>query len=117
MLQRLRHFRFARLVLAAYGVLLAGGLMSSWLAPGDFQVLCLGGGGMKMVVIDADGDIAQDSSSPAACPLAQVLPVPTFPTVASAAPSPLEYATRPATIARLVALAGAPLPPRGPPQG
>lgn len=115
MLQRLRQIWFARLVLAGYVVLLAGGLLSSWLAPGDFQILCLGSGGMKMVVLDADGEIAQDDGSPAACPLAQVVPTPGFRAVTSDAPSPLEYATRPATVARLIALAGAPLPPRGPP--
>ena len=116
MLQRLRSSRIRSLVLLGYALLVVAGLLSSVLAPGDFQILCLGNGGKKIVAVNGDdGDLESSSNEPMACPLANAVVVPVYAGPAAQPLSPLEHATRPAVVARLIALAGAPLPPRGPP--
>ena len=117
-MNRLRSSRIRGFVLLGYVLLVVVGLLSSVQSKDSFQILCLGGGGMKMVVVDANGDLEPDSAaaSNGACPLAQVVVSPDFHPTVTMTVSPLALATRPAVVARLVALAGAPLPPRGPPR-
>lgn len=116
MLQRLRSSRLRGLILLGYALMVVAGMLSSVYSSGEFQVVCLGNGGMKMVIVDSNGDPETESTTTTAvCPLAHALaPVDFVPTLGTTL-SPLEYATRPAVVARLIALAGAPLPPRGPP--
>ena len=112
MLQRLRSSRTRSLVLLGYALLVVAGLLS----PGDFQILCLGNGGKTIIAVNSDGDLEPASDEPMACPLANAVMVPIYAGPTALPPSPLEHATRPAVVARLIALAGAPLPPRGPPR-
>ena len=116
MLQRLRSSRTRSLVLLGYALLVVAGLLSSVLAPGDFQILCLGNGGKTIIAVNSDGDLEPASDEPMACPLANAVMVPIYAGPTALPPSPLEHATRPAVVARLIALAGAPLPPRGTPR-
>lgn len=117
MTRLLRTPRLARFVLIAYALVIAAGLLSPALVSGELQVVCLGNGGMKFVVIDDDGNGETMSSPSSACPLCQVIgPPPVDVATASSPPSPLARATLPAVVARLTALAGAPMPARGPPR-
>lgn len=119
MLQRLRSTCIRSLVLLSYALVVVAGLLSSVVVHGDFQVLCLGNGGMKLIAVDDNGDQEPPSTEterPMHCPLSQATVSPVYLAAPAAPPSALEYATRPAVVARLIALAGAPLPPRGPPR-
>ena len=117
MIGRLRTPRLARLVLLACALVVAAGLLSPTLVQGELQVVCLGNGGMKLVAISDDGQGETLSGPSMACPLCQAVAPP--PVVVAPPPpllSLLALASRPAVVARLVALAGAPMPARGPPQ-
>jgi hypothetical protein len=106
----------ARCVLAAYGLVVAIGLLSPMLSQGDMQVVCHAGG-LKLVVLGDNGDEQPTDLPSVACPLCQsVAPPPMLAAFPPPAISPLAHAAAPAVIARLHALAGAPLPARGPPQ-
>jgi hypothetical protein len=112
-----RSIRTARWVLAAYWLVVAVGLLSPMLAQADLQVVCHGGAGVKLVVVGDDDSEQATSSAASACPLCQtVAPPPVLALVPSAVVPPLAHAATPAVIARLHALAGAPLPARGPPR-
>lgn len=115
MTRTLRTQRLARFVLLAYALVLAAGLLSPAFVAGDVQVVCLGNGGVKLVAVNEDGSGETVSSSAMACPLCQIVGPPPI-VVATTPPSQvsLAEATRPAVIARLTALAGAPMPARGP---
>ena len=109
--------RTARFVLAAYWLVVAAGLLSPMLAQADMQIVCHGGGGVKLIVVGDDGSEQASSSPPTACPLCQtVAPPPVLASVLPSPVSPLAHAASPVAIAHLHALAGAPLPARGPPR-
>jgi hypothetical protein len=111
-----RSIRTARVVLAAYWLVIAVGLLSPVLAKADMQVVCHGGAGVKLVVVGDDGSQQATGSDTAACPICQtVAPPPVLASVAKPRVSPLAHAATPVVLARLHALAGAPLPARGPP--
>lgn len=117
MTRHLRTPRLARLVLLAYAFVVAAGLLSPTLVQGELQVVCLGNGGMKLVAIGDDGKGETVSGPSMACPLCQAIaPPPAVVAAMPPPPSPLALATRPAVVARLTALAGAPMPARGPPR-
>ncbi len=117
MLKVWHSIRVRSLVLLAYLLVIGAGLIAPSMAAGDIQVICLGNGGMKMVVIGDDGSaepLAAESTM--VCPLCQTsAPPPVVVTPSVPALSPLAHALTPAVAAHLVAITGAPLPPRGPP--
>lgn len=121
-------------MLLGYVLLFGAGLMTSALTPsGEFQVVCLGNGGRALVNLNLsvnddhgkagssigdDGDVGSPSSGGSMhCPLAGAIVLPIHAGFPASPPSALEHATRPAVVARLIALAGPALPPRGPPSG
>jgi hypothetical protein len=109
--------RAASFVLAAYGLVVAMGLVSPMLAQGEAQIVCLGGGGVKLTAMGEDSSEQATSSTSMACPLCQTWVPPPILAVSPPPPvSSLAYAAAPGVVARLHALAGAPLPARGPPQ-
>lgn len=112
-----RSIRTTRLVLAAYLLVVAAGLLSPMMAHADLQIVCHGGAGVKLVVVGDAGSEQATGSSSTACPLCQtVVPPPAHAAIPPPLVSPLAHAAAPAVIARLHALAGAPLPARGPPR-
>ena len=111
-----RSIRTVRLVLVAYGLVVAMGLVSPVLSDVGVQVVCVGGGGIKTIVVGDDGKAQSMTSASMECPLCQtVAPPPMFAALPAAAVSPLAHAATPVAVARLHALTGAPLPARGPP--
>ncbi len=109
--------RTARLVLAAYWLVVIAGLLSPMLAHAEMQIVCHGGAGVKLVVVGDDGSEQATRNASMACPLCQgVAPPPLLAPVPLPPVSPLAHAASPAVIAHLHALAGAALPARGPPR-
>ena len=110
----------SRLVLAWFVLTLGVAVASPMVQPHAMELVCTAGGAIKLVSVE-DG---RDLSAAAAygldhgldCPmcLAVVLP-PGHAVVPSAQPQPLGRALQPIVSARIAALVGAPLPPRGPP--
>ena len=112
-----RSIRTARLVLAAYWLVVAVGLLSPMMAHADVQIVCHGGAGVKLVVVADDGSEQATGVASSACPLCQtVAPPPVHSAILPPLVSPLAHAATPAASARLHALGGAPLPARGPPR-
>ena len=105
-----------RLLLICYCAMLGAGTLAPMVTGSQWQVVCLGSGGVKMVAVDLDGDSEMGAESPMSCPLCQpaTLP-PVHRSIEHLLPQPLQHALRPAVVARLTAIAGAPLPARGPP--
>lgn len=109
-------FTVVRLVLAWLLLTLGVAFASPWVAPQAMELVCAQGGSVKLVVVDDDGKAQAAVHHGLDCPLclAMGLPpsadVPTLPQ-----PSPLAHALHPIIRARIAALVGAPLPPRGPP--
>lgn len=105
-----------RLVLAWFALTLGVAAASPALHPQSLELVCSTGGIVKLVVMGEDGQPAKAGHHTLDCPmcLAATLPPPLPPTTAAPAPLPLA-AVHPFAAAHIAALAGAPLPPRGPP--
>ncbi len=107
-----------RLLLLCYCAMLGAGTLAPMVTGSQWQVVCLGSGGVKLVATDqgSDSDGGMTTEQAMSCPLCQpaTLPPVHLP-VARLVQQPLQQALRPAVVARLTAIAGAPLPARGPP--
>ena len=117
-MQRLRNASFlARLVLAWFTLAIGVAAASPVLKPQSLELLCSGGGAMKLLVKDADGKPASPHALD--CPLCVVGDLP-LPVVLA---QPLPPQSPPALVLhakqrpRAGQLAAAPLPARGPPAG
>lgn len=114
-MQTLRSARLlARLVLVWFALALGSAIASPLVQPQSLERVCSGAGAMKLLVKSGDGD-APASAHTLDCPLCANLGAP--PPVARllADPPLLAQASRAAPASRIAALAGAPLPARGPP--
>lgn len=103
-----------RLILAGYVLVLAVAGASPMVH--SMQFVCTPDGSVKTVVLGEDGlaqDVGHHALDCSLC-LPAVLPAPQR-RVTVDAPQPLAHALLPAAAAHIAALAGAPLPPRGPP--
>jgi hypothetical protein len=108
----------ARLVLAWFVLMLGIAIASPIVAPKTMEMVCSDGGPMKLIVVDQSGDVTAAGQHTLDC--AMCLPASlTAPVAGQIAPQlqPLAYALNPVEKARIAALVGAPLPPRGPPSG
>lgn len=116
-MQRLRNAAYlARLVLAWFMLAVGAAAAGPVLQPQSLELVCSGGGAMKLLVKDAQGGV---DAAPTAmdCPLCLSADAP--PSAARAVPAfaqPLGPASQPIRAARIASLAGAPLPARGPPR-
>ena len=104
-----------RLILGGFALALAVAMLSPIVKPQSFQLLCLGNGGVQLMLLDASGDEAPAAGHHLDCPLCLTV-----------VPPPLLFAVHePATLsvgawmrgnAQRIARAPAPsLPARGPP--
>lgn len=117
MLHTFRTFKtLTRLVLACFLLTLGVAMASPWVSPKSFEMVCTDGGSMKLVVVDQDGDVAAAGQHTLDCAMCLPASLPA-PLVNQIAPQlqPLAHAMNPVEKARIAALVGAPLPPRGPP--
>ena len=110
--------RTLRLWVLAWFVLALGvGMASPLVAPQQWDVVCSSNGSMKLVVVGDQSDDSALAPQHLDCPLC--LNALALPGGGSAVqlpqPLPLGRATQAIEAARLAALVGAPLPPRGPP--
>lgn len=104
-------------VLLSYSAVLGGAMLLPLISGAELQVVCLGNGGMKLVAVDPEGNGEVVPSQTVSCPLCQVFGPPPVERVTEATRySPLARALEPVVTAHLTALAGAPLPARGPPR-
>ncbi|MGF6211107.1 DUF2946 family protein [Comamonas sp. 4034] len=113
-MQALRSLRLtARLVLVWFALTLGVGMASPIVAPQQWDVVCSSSGDMKLVVV-GDSALAPHHLDCPMCLTTLALPgVDTMPQLPQA--QPLGRAAQPIVAARLAAVVGAPLPPRGPP--
>ncbi|WP_295542186.1 DUF2946 domain-containing protein [uncultured Pseudacidovorax sp.] len=105
-----------RLVLAWLLLTLGVAFASPWVAPQAMELVCAQGGSVKLVVVDDDGRAQATIHHGLDCPLCLATGLPPsvdLPTLRQ--PQPLAHALHPIVRARIAALVGAPLPPRGPP--
>ncbi len=105
-----------RLVLAWLLLTLGVAFASPWVAPQAMELVCAHGGSVKLVVVDDDGTAQATIHHGLDCPLCLATGLPPsvyLPTLPQ--PQPLAHALHPIVRARIAALVGAPLPPRGPP--
>lgn len=89
---------------------------SPFVNPKTTELVCSTGGAITMVVLDDEGRAVAAGHHTLDCSLclAPVLPLPPV-AMAAARPQPLAAALHPLAAAHIASLAGAPLPPRGPP--
>lgn len=106
----------ARLILAWFVLSLGAAAASPLVNPQALELVCATGASAKLVVLDSDGQAASADHQTLDCPacLAAMLPPPTL-TRQWPAATPAPLAQHPFHAAHIAALAGAPLPPRGPP--
>jgi len=101
----------------AFGAAVASPLIK----PEALTLVCSANGGMKLLASSTDGDEpstgqANPSGHALDCPLCLALDVPlVFASVFAPFESPLAPQLQPRVVAHLAVVAGAPLPPRGPP--
>lgn len=112
----LTHLALVWFVLA-FGAAVASPLIK----PEALTLVCSANGGMKLLASSSDGDDpdtgqASQSGHALDCPLCLALDVPlVFASVFAPFESPLAPQLQPTVVAHLAVVAGAPLPPRGPP--
>ena len=117
MLQRLRRSTWAAHVLAAFAICLIANGVAALVSPTSVQQICSATKSVKVVVAQADGTPAADTRAhgDGHCPLCVLpaLPIdsPRLPAFEGGVP----HFSVGIPAARLAALVGAPLPPRGPP--
>ena len=105
----------ASLVLVWFGLFLGSAVASALIKPGNMQMVCATGGGIKIVSLDGNGDELKNPSS-MDCPLcATIISPPLFHHSSFTKPSVLEHALHPIAAAHIAALTAPPLPSRGPP--
>ena len=104
------------LVLAWFALTLGVAMASPIVAPKTMEMICADGGTMKVIVVDKNGDVVEVGQHTLDCAmcLPASLPAPAA-TQQMIQPQPLAHALTPIEEARIAALVGAPLPPRGPP--
>ncbi len=106
----------ARLVLAWFLLTLGVAMASPLVAPSAMELVCSAGGAVKLVAVDRDGDAPSAGPHALDCVLCLGTALPMQAPLASPeGVHPLEHALAPIEAARIASLAGAPLPPRGPP--
>ncbi|KQP43703.1 DUF2946 family protein [Pseudorhodoferax sp. Leaf274] len=107
----------ARLVLAWFVLAVGVAVASPMVQPQAMELVCSASGGVKLIPLGSAGE--QDAAAvhhTLDCPMCLAATLPPAPHRADCAPpQPLAHALRPAVAAHIAALAGAPLPPRGPP--
>lgn len=104
------------LLLAWFALTLGVAMASPMVAPKAMEILCSDGGVMKLVVVDKNGDVTESGSHTLDCAMCLPASLPTSDTTLQLTqPQPLAHALTPIEQARIAALVGAPLPPRGPP--
>ena len=105
----------ASLMLAWFALFLGFAIASSAIKPGNSQIVCSAGGGMKMVDLDGNTDDHQISAK-MDCPLcASVAAALLSPNALLIRPYALSHAPQPLAAAHIAALTAPPLPSRGPP--
>ncbi|EPD44891.1 hypothetical protein HMPREF9701_00482 [Delftia acidovorans CCUG 274B] len=105
-----------RLALAWFMLALAMAVASPIVHPRSLEVVCTGNGSMQVVVLDDEGQASAGTHHSLDCPLCLVVtPASLHPSPEFEQPQPLGLAVQPVESARIAALVGAPLPPRGPP--
>lgn len=106
----------ARLVLAWFLLAVGVAIASPIVQPQAMEMVCTAGGGVKLVALDSDATDATAAHHTLDCPMCQAATVPpAMQRASSVPPQPLAHALQPIAVAHIAALAGAPLPPRGPP--
>lgn len=106
-----------RLVLAWLVLTLGVAVASPMVAPKAMEMVCSAGGTSTLIVVDDDGAAVEAGQHTLLCSmcLPAAPPVALPATHADRPPPPPTYAPMPIEPVRIAALAGAPLPPRGPP--
>jgi len=112
----LRSSKFiTKLVLVWFALFLGSAIASAVIKPGNMQIVCSTGGGMKMVDTSSD-DGEFKTSAGMDCPLCASVTAPPPPlAVHFEKPSPLAHALQPIAAAQIVSVTAPPLPSRGPP--
>ncbi|MCT9811706.1 DUF2946 family protein [Acidovorax sp. Be4] len=108
----------ARLVMVWFALTLGIAVASPFVSPQTMEMICSASGGMKMIVVGDDGQqVTANGQHSLDCPLclSANAPPPQQTAQLFAQPQPLGRALQPVVSARIAALVGAPLPPRGPP--
>ena len=116
-LQTLRRWRWTvRLVLAWFVMSVGVAVASPLVYPQSMELICTGTGAIKLLIKTDDG-AKEISGHSLDCPLCAHVGAPPPATRAHVPMDhPLARALRPIQAAHIAARAGAPLPPRGPPQ-
>ncbi|KAF1049242.1 DUF2946 family protein [Xylophilus sp.] len=106
----------ARLVLAWFVLTLGVAAASPVLQPQSVELVCSMGGGMKVVVSEDGKAVNVGHHHTLDCPMCLGLSLP-LPAAQAGGdmPQPLAHALLPVVQAHIAGIAGAPLPPRGPP--
>ncbi|RYF28140.1 MAG: DUF2946 domain-containing protein [Comamonadaceae bacterium] len=118
-MQWLRHSTCIARMALAWLVLAVGVAAASPLVhPQSMELVCGAAGVVKLVVTHDDGSVQEMGQHTLDCALCLPAGGPPLALSLSAAavPHALAHALRPAEVARLAALVGAPLPARGPPR-
>lgn len=109
------------LALLCFVLAFAAAVASPLIKSEGLTLVCSANGGMKLLASNADADDQAADQAPQSghaldCPLCLALDVPLlFASLFTPFESPLAPQLRPTVVAHLAVVAGAPLPPRGPP--
>ncbi|MEQ6475709.1 MULTISPECIES: DUF2946 family protein [Comamonas] len=116
-MQALRNsLSLTRLVLAWFMLTLSIAMASPIVHPKAIEVVCTSNGSMQVIMLDEDGQAAPGLHHSLDCPLCLTITTPpSYSSPHLEQPQPLGLALQPVVSARIAALVGAPLPPRGPP--
>lgn len=105
-----------RLVLAWFVLSLGAAMASPVVAPKTLAMVCSDSSAMKYIVLDQNGDVVDPAAHTLDCPMCMPASLPAVTVLAPVRqPQPLAHALTRIEEARIAALVGAPLPPRGPP--
>ncbi|MDY0105422.1 DUF2946 domain-containing protein [Achromobacter sp.] len=105
-----------RLVLAWFALTLGVAMASPIVAPKTMEMICSDGGAMRVIVVDKNGDVVEAGQYTLDCAMCLPASLPaSIVTQSMSQPEPLAHALASIEAARIAALVGAPLPPRGPP--
>ena len=105
-----------RLVLAWFVLTVGASVASPIVSPKAMEVVCYADGSMTVLVVDDSGNAVQAGHHTLDCPMCLTTTLPALShNVQAQLPQPLAHALRSIPSARIAAIAGAPLPPRGPP--
>lgn len=106
----------SRLVLAWFVLTLGVAVASPMVRPHAMELVCTSGGAIQLVAVDSGEEASASAPHALDCPLCLAATLPPAQRMqASTQPQPLGRALHPIVSARIAALVGAPLPPRGPP--